>query len=202
MARDKKDDKGKDADEGDDQAEDAAATDELDGDEAEDGDGSKKGKKKGKKDKDGPDEPPSARKAYIGLGLIVSLVVGFAPLSDAVSGNGSFETAMVRFVACLVVCSAAGSVLGRLIDNAPPPPDEELELVRRRLAAEAAEKAAALGDGTADRPAPALDGGLDRDDRAELPAEGDPAEVGPGDGPSGLDLQRAADPAVQELPQG
>jgi hypothetical protein len=57
---------------------------------------------------------------YIGVGLLGGVVLGFAPLRDAVQGNGPFEDAMVRFVACLLVCLVAASVLGRLLDDAPP----------------------------------------------------------------------------------
>ncbi|MGI9596584.1 MAG: hypothetical protein ACR2QK_10510 [Acidimicrobiales bacterium] len=58
--------------------------------------------------------------SYIGLGLIASLIVGFPPLLDAIQGNGTFENAMLRFLACLAVCVVAASVLGRMMDNAPP----------------------------------------------------------------------------------
>lgn len=57
---------------------------------------------------------------YIGVGLLGGFVLGFAPLRDAAQGNGPFEDAMVRFVACLLVCLVAASVLGRLLDDAPP----------------------------------------------------------------------------------
>lgn len=57
--------------------------------------------------------------SYIGLGLIASLIVGFSPLLDAIQGNGSFENAMLRFLACIAVCVVAAAVLGRLLDSAP-----------------------------------------------------------------------------------
>lgn len=89
------------------------------------------GKKKGRKDDesedaeaaegdeestDGPAEEPSARAGYIGLGLVGSLVVGFDPLRDAFQGNGSFENAILRFLACAAVCVIGASTIGRLID--------------------------------------------------------------------------------------
>ncbi|MGF1599690.1 MAG: hypothetical protein ACFCVK_22715 [Acidimicrobiales bacterium] len=64
------------------------------------------------------------RPQRVGLGLLASLVVGFGPLDDAFSGNGSFEGAMFRFGVCVVGCVAAALVLGRLLDSAPPPEDE------------------------------------------------------------------------------
>lgn len=57
--------------------------------------------------------------SYIGLGLIASLIVGFSPLLDAIQGNGSFENAMLRFLACIAVCVVAAAVIGRLLDSAP-----------------------------------------------------------------------------------
>lgn len=56
----------------------------------------------------------------IGLGLIGSLVVGFGPLRDAAQGNGPFEGAIARYLACLLVCLVGASVLGRILDSAPP----------------------------------------------------------------------------------
>lgn len=61
------------------------------------------------------------RTTQIGLGLLSSLVVGFAPLTDALEGNGSFENAMGRYLACLAFCIAAALVIGRLLDAAPEP---------------------------------------------------------------------------------
>lgn len=66
-----------------------------------------------------PGDPSTAGlPGYIGVGLLGGFVLGFGPLRDAVQGNGPFEEAMLRFVACLLVCVAAASVLGRLLDNA------------------------------------------------------------------------------------
>lgn len=70
--------------------------------------------------------------SYIGLGLIASLIVGYSPLLDAIQGNGSFENAMLRFLACIAVCVVAAAVIGRLLDSAPT----------------AAEHAATQGDGS------------------------------------------------------
>jgi hypothetical protein len=65
------------------------------------------------------------RVSRIGLGLLVSIVIGFDPLRDAALGTGSFPMAMFRYLACLG-CSVAGMLaLGRLLDGAPPPLGEE-----------------------------------------------------------------------------
>lgn len=56
--------------------------------------------------------------SYIGLGLIASLIVGSGPLLDALNGNGSFENAMLRYLACLAVCVIAAAMLGRMLDSA------------------------------------------------------------------------------------
>ena len=117
--------KSKDAepDEDEEAAESADASDKKD----------KKGKsgkedKKGKKaEQDEPDEEVTKRTQYIGLGLIASVIVGFSPLRDALQGNGSFENAMFRFLACFVVCVFAASVLGRMVDAAPEPEPEEVD---------------------------------------------------------------------------
>lgn len=57
--------------------------------------------------------------SYIGLGLIASLIIGFSPLLDAIQGNGPFENAMLRYLACLAVSVTAASIIGRMLDNAP-----------------------------------------------------------------------------------
>lgn len=59
------------------------------------------------------------RTSYVGLGLLASLIVGWGPLADALFGHGSFEGALGRFVACVAVCVAGASSLGRLLDSAP-----------------------------------------------------------------------------------
>lgn len=59
------------------------------------------------------------RISHIGLGLLASLVVGFGPLSDAFQGHGSFESAIVRFLACVTVSVCGAMVVGRLLDSAP-----------------------------------------------------------------------------------
>ncbi len=65
------------------------------------------------------DTDSSNTTSYIGLGLLASLIVGFSPLLDAIQGNGTFENAMLRFLACLAVCVVAATVLGRMLDSAP-----------------------------------------------------------------------------------
>lgn len=62
----------------------------------------------------------SSATPYIGLGLIGSLIVGFAPLLDAIQGNGPFESAMLRFLACVAVSVGAAAIIGRILDSAPP----------------------------------------------------------------------------------
>ena len=64
------------------------------------------------------DRPSSTRLPFIGFGLLASLVVGFGLLSEAASGAGSFEGAIGRFLLVAGACALAGSVLGRIIDNA------------------------------------------------------------------------------------
>lgn len=66
------------------------------------------------------DPATSALPGYIGVGLIGGFILGFGPLSDAVQGVGPFEDAMVRFLACILVCVAAASILGRILESAPP----------------------------------------------------------------------------------
>lgn len=59
------------------------------------------------------------RTTQIGFGLLSSVVVGFSPLTDALQGNGSFENAIGRYLACVAFCVAAALVIGRLLDAAP-----------------------------------------------------------------------------------
>jgi hypothetical protein len=77
--------------------------------------------KSDKKAKKGDDGPPTFLPSSIGIGLLASLVVGFGPLRDAVGGHGPFEAAMLRYLACLVACLVGASIVGRLVDGAPPP---------------------------------------------------------------------------------
>jgi hypothetical protein len=63
------------------------------------------------------------RASRIGLGLLVSLAIGFGPLRDAALGSGSFPMAIVRYLACLACSVVAVLVLGRLLDGAPPEPE-------------------------------------------------------------------------------
>lgn len=70
-----------------------------------------------------PDDDHRSRR--IGLGLLGSLVLGFRPLSDALSGSGPFEHAVGRFLICIAVSIGAALTLGRLIDGAPPPPETD-----------------------------------------------------------------------------
>lgn len=66
------------------------------------------------------DPASSGLPGYIGLGLIGGVILGFGPLRDAVGGTGPFEDAMVRFLACVLVCVAAASFIGRILESAPP----------------------------------------------------------------------------------
>lgn len=101
------------------------ATADEESDETESGDSGDEDKKDKKKDKDGSSEEPSARAGYIGLGLVGSLVVGFDPLRDAFQGNGSFENAIFRFLACVAVCVVGAGTIGRLIDASSPKSEEK-----------------------------------------------------------------------------
>lgn len=65
------------------------------------------------------DPASSGLPGYIGLGLIGGFIVGFGPLRDAVQGVGPFEDAMVRFLACILVCVVGASILGRILESAP-----------------------------------------------------------------------------------
>ena len=48
--------------------------------------------------------------ATSGSACSAGFILGFDPLRDAAQGNGPFEDAMVRFVACLLVCVVAASI--------------------------------------------------------------------------------------------
>jgi len=92
----------------------------------------KKGKGKGKKNKGtaaaaaaGP--APVNRLSFIGLGLLASPIIGFSPLSDALTGNGPFENAIARFVACVAFSVTAAAIIGRLLESAPPPEEGPVE---------------------------------------------------------------------------
>ncbi|MGH1492440.1 MAG: hypothetical protein ACRBK7_24135 [Acidimicrobiales bacterium] len=56
--------------------------------------------------------------------MIASLIVGSAPLLDALNGNGPFENAMLRYLACLAVCVIAAATIGRMLDNAAQGDDD------------------------------------------------------------------------------
>ena len=68
-----------------------------------------------------PAPDPDHRAQRIGLGLLGSMVLGWAPLNDAFHGNGSFEGAIARFLLCVIVSVGAVLFLGRLLDGAPDP---------------------------------------------------------------------------------
>ncbi len=77
-------------------------------------------------DRPDPDEPTvrvGPRVAYrgpaVGAGLLLSLVVGWGPLTDAVTGSGSYESALMRFVACVVVSVAGAAFVGAVLDQSP-----------------------------------------------------------------------------------
>lgn len=70
------------------------------------------------------DQSADGLPGYIGIGLIGGIVLGFGPLRDAVQGTGPFEDAMLRFLACILVCVVAASFIGRILDSAPPADDE------------------------------------------------------------------------------
>ncbi len=69
---------------------------------------------------DAGDPASSGLPGYIGVGLIGGMILGYGPLRDAIGGSGPFEDAMIRFVACVLACVAAASVIGRILESAPP----------------------------------------------------------------------------------
>jgi len=79
------------------------------------------------------DPASSGLPGYIGVGLIGGMGLGYGPLRDAIGGAGPFEDAMLRFVACVLVCVAAASIIGRILESAPPadePAPEEADTTR------------------------------------------------------------------------
>ncbi len=76
---------------------------------------------------DGVDPAAAGLPGYIGVGLLGGVVLGFGPLRNAVTGNGPFEDALLGFVACLLVCVAGASAIGRLLDNAAAESAREAE---------------------------------------------------------------------------
>lgn len=70
--------------------------------------------------KEDPNDPNApGLPGFVGVGLLGGVIVGFDPLRDAVRGYGPFDTAMLRFLACVLVCVTAASLIGRLIDSVP-----------------------------------------------------------------------------------
>lgn len=127
MADEKPDGKGKKEAKGD--KGDNGADDGSDGSGGDAGKGSGDGSTKKVELVDEVDPSSAGLPGYIGIGLLGGFILGFDPLRDAAQGNGPFEDAMVRFVACLLACVAAASIIGRLLDNAPPPDDDEEDQV-------------------------------------------------------------------------
>jgi hypothetical protein len=66
-------------------------------------------------------EDDNQRSQRIGIGLLLSLIVGSGPLGDALNGNGSFEHAIGRYLLTAGACVGATLVLGRLLDTASEP---------------------------------------------------------------------------------
>ena len=81
--------------------------------------------------------------------MLGGIVLGFGPLRDAVQGNGPFEEAMVRFVACLLVCLVSAGLLGRLLDNAPSAGAGRADGPGRTGPGDGADRAAATEPGSA-----------------------------------------------------
>ncbi|MEM7272273.1 MAG: hypothetical protein AAF547_04255 [Actinomycetota bacterium] len=181
--KDKDKDKGKDQD------------DDLDLEDAEDAD-DEDGEGKSKNDEDDEqEEPPSARVGYIGLGLMGSLIVGFDPLRDAAVGNGSFESAVLRFLACVAVCTVGAGTLGRLIDASAPPftnagPTSSSGDDASNDATKTASGEPALADGGGVRP------GLDQGEDGEVSQIGAPLETSE---PTGRQDNSQGQPAAQEI---
>lgn len=74
----------------------------------------------------------------LGIGLLVSLVVGWPAIAGALSGSASFELAVVRFVATVVGSVGAVLALGWLYDSFA------LANARTRFEAQRQARAAAL----------------------------------------------------------
>lgn len=72
----------------------------------------------------GPAPEDGNRMQRVGLGLLLSLGLGYGPLSDAIRGHGSFTQAMVRFLLCLGFSLTVVMALGRLLDSAPAVEDD------------------------------------------------------------------------------
>jgi hypothetical protein len=70
-----------------------------------------------------PPVPIDHRAQRVGLGMLASLAVGYGPLRDAVTGVGSFEEAIGRYLLCLGGSVAAALILGHLLDG----PENDLE---------------------------------------------------------------------------
>lgn len=65
----------------------------------------------------GPPQPADRRRQRLGLGLLLSLVVGFPALSAAVAGEASFELWMARFLLTTAATVGAVLALGWLYDR-------------------------------------------------------------------------------------
>ncbi|MEM9563393.1 MAG: hypothetical protein AAGA93_12285 [Actinomycetota bacterium] len=76
---------------------------------------------------DGVDPAVAGLPGYIGVGLLGGVALGFGPLRNAVTGNGPFEDALLGFIACLLVCLAGASAIGRLLDNAAADAADEVD---------------------------------------------------------------------------
>ncbi len=92
------------------------------------------------------DRQLAVRRSVMGLALLASPIIGFAPLRDALLGRGPFEEAILRFLACVVVCLIAGSVLGRLLAGTPDDIVEAVDERRRRAEDEAERQRRSEGD--------------------------------------------------------
>jgi len=107
---------------------------------------------------DDPDRSGDGLPGYIGVGLIAGIVLGSGPLRHAVQGTGPFEDAMLRFLACILVCVAAASFIGRILDSAPPARDDA-EVDAGSVAGSDSD-----GDPAGERPAAGDGGGAGVDD--------------------------------------
>lgn len=67
--------------------------------------------------------PPAENQAHIGrigLGLVLSFPLGWGPLTDSFAGRGAYEVSMSKFLAVVGACVIGTTLIGKLLDAAPP----------------------------------------------------------------------------------
>ena len=70
-----------------------------------------------------PAEPSARRTTRLGLGLLLSLAVGWPGISAGLDGSVPFEAAVVRFLLAVAVSVGAVLGLGGLYDHFTGPPE-------------------------------------------------------------------------------